>query len=77
MCRSKRADCPRAAGCFPFNTSVSEEFRQVAVIDLDIPAPEDLAGGIIVADVNDDRKSDISVTMSGHLAVYDNSGANR
>lgn len=43
-------------------------------IHLDIPAPQDSAGGIIVADVNDDDAMDFLVTVPGHLAVYDNSG---
>lgn len=43
-------------------------------IRLDIPAPQDSAGGIVVADVNDDGKPDFLVTVPGHLAVYDNSG---
>jgi len=43
-------------------------------IRLDIPAPRDSAGGIMVADVNDDGKPDFMVTVPGHLAVYDNSG---
>ena len=45
-----------------------------SVIKLAIPAPRDSAGGIIVADVNNDRKMDYIVTVPGHLAVYDNSG---
>jgi len=44
------------------------------VIELDIPAPEDTAGGIVVADVNDDGRPDFLVTTPGHLAVYNNSG---
>lgn len=44
------------------------------VIKLAIPAPKDSAGGIIVADINNDRKMDYIVTVPGHLAVYDNSG---
>ena len=46
------------------------------VIKLDIPAldVEDSAGGIIAADVNNDKKPDYLVTVRGHLAVYDNSG---
>lgn len=43
-------------------------------IHLDIPAPQDSAGGILVADVNDDGKPDFIVTVPGHLAVYDNGG---
>jgi hypothetical protein len=45
------------------------------VITLEIPAPQDSAGGIIVADVNKDGKMDYLVTVPGHLAVYDNGGA--
>ena len=46
------------------------------VIKLDIPAldKEDSAGGIIAADVNNDKRPDYLVTVRGHLAVYDNSG---
>lgn len=44
------------------------------VIELGIPAPEDTAGGIVVADVNDDGKPDFLVTRPGHLAVHGNDG---
>jgi hypothetical protein len=44
------------------------------VIKLAIPAPKDSAGGIIVADVNNDGKMDYLVTVPGHLAVYGNNG---
>jgi hypothetical protein len=44
------------------------------VIDLEIPAPEDSAGGIVVADVDNDAKPDFLVTVPGHLAAYDNGG---
>jgi len=44
------------------------------VIRLAIPAPDDSAGGIIVADVNNDGKMDYLVTVPGHLAVYGNDG---
>jgi hypothetical protein len=47
------------------------------VIKLEIPPPADLndsAGGIIVADTNNDGKMDYLVTVRGHLAVYNNSG---
>jgi len=44
------------------------------VIELEIPAPKKSAGGIIVADVNDDGKMDYLVTVPGHLAVYGNDG---
>jgi len=45
------------------------------VIRFDIPGPQDSAGGMIVADVNNDGKMDYLVTVPGHLAVYDNGGA--
>ncbi len=48
--------------------------RNPLVISLEIPGPEDSAGGIIVADVNRDGKQDFLVTVPGHLAVYDNGG---
>ena len=51
------------------------EVGKPLVIDLEIPAPADSAGGIIAADVTDDGKPDFLVTVPGHLAVYDNSGA--
>jgi hypothetical protein len=44
------------------------------VVGLGVPAPQDTAGGIIVADVNDDGQPDFLVTTPGHLAVYDNRG---
>jgi hypothetical protein len=44
------------------------------VIEFDVPAPDDSAGGIVVADVNDDGRPDYLVTVPGHLAVYDNGG---
>ena len=46
------------------------------VIKLEIPPLdwEDSAGGIITADVNNDKRPDYLVTVRGHLAVYDNSG---
>jgi len=44
------------------------------VIRLDIPAPQDSAGGIIVADVNNDGRTDYLVTVPGHVAAYANDG---
>jgi len=44
------------------------------VIRLDIPAPQDSAGGIIVADVNNDGRMDYLVTVPGHVAAYANDG---
>ena len=55
-------------------SSVSWADERQTVIRLDVPPPEDSAGGIVVADVNDDRRPDFLVTVPGHLAVYDNSG---
>ena len=43
-------------------------------VELDIPAPTDSAGGLMVADLNQDERPDFLVTVPGHLAVYDNSG---
>lgn len=45
------------------------------VIPLEIPAPEDSAGGIVVADVDDDGLMDYLVTVPGHVAAYGNGGA--
>jgi len=44
------------------------------VIKLDIPAPDDSAGGILVADVDADDKMDFLLTIPGYLAVYANDG---
>ena len=44
------------------------------VIRLDIPAPKDSGGGIIVADVTGDGRMDYLVTVPGHLAAYGNDG---
>jgi len=44
------------------------------VIKLDIPAPTDSAGGMIVADVDNDGRMDYLVTVPGHLAVYGSDG---
>ena len=47
------------------------------VIRLDVPAPQDSAGGIIVADVDNDARMDYLVTVPGHVAVYANDGTRR
>jgi hypothetical protein len=44
------------------------------VIRLDIPAPKDDKGGIIVADLNDDDLMDYVVTVPGHITAHDNGG---
>lgn len=44
------------------------------VIALDIPAPTDSAGGILVADVDGDQRPDFLITVPGHIAVYANDG---
>ena len=44
------------------------------VIPLDIPAPQESEGGLIVADVDDDGAMDFLVTVPGHLAVSGNDG---
>lgn len=44
------------------------------VIRLAIPGPKDSAGGILIADVNNDNVMDYLVTVPGHLAVYGGDG---
>jgi hypothetical protein len=44
------------------------------VIPIDIPAPHDSAGGIVVADINNDGRMDYLVTVPGHIAAYGNDG---
>lgn len=44
------------------------------VIELDIPAPTDSAGGIVVADLDSDGRMDYLVTVPGHIAAYANDG---
>lgn len=41
---------------------------------LEIPAPEDSAGGLIAADLNDDGEMDLLVTVPGHIAAYTHEG---
>lgn len=48
--------------------------QRVATIKLEIPAPQDSAGGIIVADVNNDDRMDYLVTVPGHVAAYSHDG---
>ena len=40
------------------------------IIHLDIPAPEDSAGSLIVADLDGDKRMDYLVTRPGYLAGY-------
>jgi hypothetical protein len=40
------------------------------VIKIEIPAPQDSAGGLIVADLNADGRMDYLVTVPGHVAAY-------
>jgi hypothetical protein len=44
------------------------------VLKLEIPAPAESEGGLIVADVDGDGVMDYLVTVPGHLAVYSNDG---
>ena len=44
-------------------------------ITLDIPAPDDRHGGIIVADLNNDGLMDYVVTVTGHIATYAHDGS--
>lgn len=44
------------------------------VIPLEIPAPIDGAGGIIVTDLNNDGLVDYLITVPGHIAAYSNNG---
>jgi hypothetical protein len=44
------------------------------VIPLDIPGPDDSAGGLLVADCDNDGRMDFLVTVPAHLAVYSNDG---
>jgi len=69
---SKSAVCLFMCAATAFGGQLSR--TNPSVIKLAIPAPKDSAGGIIVADINSDRKMDYIVTVPGHLAVYDNDG---
>jgi len=44
-------------------------------VSLDIPQPQDSAGGILVADIDNDSRMDFLVTVPGHVAAYANGGA--
>ena len=45
------------------------------LIRLDIPAPEDSAGGIVTADLNNDGLWDYLATVPGHVAAYAHNGS--
>ncbi|MBM3880646.1 MAG: hypothetical protein FJ387_13170 [Verrucomicrobia bacterium] len=59
--------------CFTYTAEPSTRTTRIA---LGLPAPEadDSAGGLLVADVNDDGRMDFLVTVPGHLLVVDNRG---
>ncbi|NQT15934.1 MAG: VCBS repeat-containing protein [Planctomycetes bacterium] len=63
-----------AVVCLLGASEAGAEVATALKIDLEVPPTEDSAGGILVADVNDDQRPDYLVTVPGHLAVYDNSG---
>ncbi len=44
-------------------------------ITMEIPAPENQDGGIIVADINNDGLMDYVVTVAGHIAAYAHDGS--
>lgn len=44
------------------------------VFEVEIPAPEDSAGGIVVHDLDGDSRMDFLVTVPGHIAAYSNQG---
>ncbi len=58
----------------PMNAAGPDESVRPVTIRLDVPAPKDTAGGLMVADVNGDGKMEFLVTVPGHLAVYANDG---
>jgi len=65
-----------AAVCIVFTCGLAGAYSSNPfVIKLDIPAPRDSAGGIIVADVNDDGAMDYLVTVPGHIAACGNDGS--
>ncbi len=62
------------AACLVGTSEARSRVVKALTIQLDIPAPEDSGGGILVADVNNDQRPDYLVTVPGHVAVYDNGG---
>jgi len=69
---SKSAICLLVCAAMVF--PVQADPHDPLVVKLNIPASQDSAGGMIVADVDDDGKMDYLVTVPGHLAVYGNDG---
>ena len=58
-----------------FGATVQAYSHSPFVIGLAIPAPQDSAGGIMVADVDNDTRMDYLITVPGHVAAYANDGA--
>ena len=63
-------------GCVsaPLGTDWPQYRSNPFVISLDIPAPKDDKGGVIVADLNGNGLMDYVVTVPGHIAAYANEG---
>ena len=63
-------------GCVssPLGTDWPQYRSNPFVISLDIPAPKDDKGGVIVADLNGNGLMDYVVTVPGHIAAYANQG---
>lgn len=65
----------RAVGLMLFACAIAQGYQQDPfVITLDVPAPQDSAGGMIVADLDTDGNLDYLVTVPGHVAAYANDG---
>jgi hypothetical protein len=61
-------------GCAAKNVDWPQYDSNPFVIKLDIPPPEDSAGGIVTADLDGDGRMDFLVTVPGHIAAYGNDG---
>lgn len=77
--RSERMSTASARTPFPGVTrmqkgGVPEYPKNPFVIKMAIPAPQDSAGSLIVADLNGDGRMDYLVTVRGHIGAYDWSG---
>ncbi len=65
----------RTAALVSFGCAIAQAYPQNPfVIRLDVPAPQDSAGGVIVADADNDGRMDYLVTVPGHVAAYANNG---